>query len=101
MRDDLTKRLRGLVWSGNTPKEAADRIEQLERELEVAVWYRVAWDQALLQRNEAEAKLTKAMEALQRIARSQPRPNKKGCYTPHDISSLQRAARTALAELEK
>ena len=82
----------------------ADLIEKLERELDdwrkhsAAAWHKC--EERRIAEEAAEAKLAKAVDTLQRIARSQPRPNKKGWYTPHDISSLQRAARTTLAELE-
>lgn len=73
MSDDLKKRLRQHrynTWNDDLGPEpdkalAADRIEQLERELEVAVWYRAAWDQAMLQRNEAEAKLAQALSLVE------------------------------------
>ena len=47
-----------------------------------------------------EAKLAKALEALRRIANSQPRPMRSGGYEGHDVSNMQRTARAALAELK-
>jgi len=75
--EDLIKRLRGRalfcrdrgeIKSPELHEEAADRIEQLVNEnyqliasLELCNF---AWDQAFHQRDEAEAKLAKAVKAL-------------------------------------
>jgi hypothetical protein len=47
-----------------------------------------------------EAKLAKALEALRRIANSQPRPMRSGGYEGHDVSNMQRTARATLAEID-
>jgi hypothetical protein len=47
-----------------------------------------------------ESKLAKAVEALRRIANSQPRPMRSGGYEGHDVSNMQRTARATLAEIE-
>lgn len=46
-----------------------------------------------------KAKLAKAVEALERVSNSQPRPKRNGDYDRSDVSALQRIARTTLAEL--
>jgi hypothetical protein len=77
--DDLVKRLRmadEYLPLGHDGWEAADRIEALE------------------------AKLEKALEALRRIANSQPRPMRSGGYEGHDVSNMQRTARATLAEID-
>ena len=47
-----------------------------------------------------ESKLVKALEALRRIANSQPRPMRSGGYEGHDVSNMQRTARATLAEID-
>ena len=93
MSDDLIKRLRHKNCCQTTCQcdEAADRIEQLERELVVAIEV-VA--ESGRKRGEAEAKLAKAVAMFKAIemwdaARGSPMP-----YRVRD------PMRTALAELE-
>ena len=83
MSDDLIKRLREIRWRADLMHEAADLIEQLERERDEA--YNAAWRNGIAQ-EATEAKLAKAMEALKNIAHG-------GGYTDMQI------ARTVLAEL--
>lgn len=96
MSDDLVKRLWLHDCEGIT-REAADRIEELERILssspcEIAAHsnslteYMFHWEGRAL---DAEAKLAKAVEALDQIAGKVPYAD-----DPYDI------ARAALAELE-
>lgn len=72
---DLIKRLREADEYeplGHDGWEAADRIEKLEHEVSshkiTISMMNFAWNQALQQRDEAEAKLAKAVEALREIA---------------------------------
>jgi hypothetical protein len=71
-------------------KQAADRIEELAEDnrqlINSLMLINVAWDQALGQRDAAEAKLTKAMEVLQ-------------LYAGGVTSAVY--ARTVLAEIER
>ena len=76
--------------------DLADRIEELDRAC--SEWADAS--QANYQRAKtAEAKLAKAVEALERVSNSQPRPKRNGDYDRSDVSALQRIARTAIAEL--
>jgi hypothetical protein len=88
--------------------DLVDRIEELERILssgpcEIAAHsnslteYMFHWEGRAL---DAEAKLAKALEALRRIANSQPRPMRSGGYEGHDVSNMQRTARATLAEID-
>jgi len=89
-------------------KIVADYVEELERILssspcEIAAHsnrlteYMFHWEGRAL---DAEAKLAKAVEALRRIANSQPRPMRSGGYEGHDVSNMQRTARATLAEID-
>jgi hypothetical protein len=78
-------------------KVVADDLEALDKACKE--WVDVS--QRSYQRGKAaEAKLAKALEALRRIANSQPRPMRSGGYEGHDVSNMQRTARATLAEIE-
>lgn len=70
-------------------EETADRIKQLvaANEAQAAEIERLRGD------------LAKAVEALERVSNSQPRPKRNGDYDRSDVSALQRIARTAIAVL--
>ena len=70
---------------------AANRIEELVKDLSDGSFYKETTIDALIdQRDEAEAKLTKAVAALREIER----------YSNYNNSLVARKARTTLAELE-
>ena len=81
-------------------KQAADRIEELAEDnrqlINSLMLINVAWDQALGQRDAAEAKLTKAMEEMRWALPIL----EKYLQHPNDIWSVN-DFRTVLAELEK
>ena len=91
MSDDLIEALRLQGWD-----EQADHIEQLERENQQLTntlgFTNTAWDQALDQRNKAEAKLAKAVEIGNKMAAS----IKGNYYIPNVVAEWV----TVLAELE-
>jgi hypothetical protein len=95
MSDDLIKRLRD-EHLPMTRNEVADRIEQLERENQQLTntlgVMNTAWDQALDQRNKAEAKLAKAVNRL-----TDMRDNQTGY---RHVVHFRRGASVTLAELE-
>jgi hypothetical protein len=92
--EELIKRL--LETGRPSSIKAADRIEALVRELGLADDQRREWERHC---KDAEARLAKAVDALTRIASAQPRPMRSGGYEGHDVSNMQRTARTALAEI--
>ena len=97
------ERMRIILKKMDAEVPLVDRIEAQAAEIEwlekaCAEWAEVS--QSTYQRAKAaEAKLAKAVEALERVSNSQPRPKRNGDYDRSDVSALQRIARTTLAEL--
>ena len=80
--------------------QSADRIEALTAERDHA-WAMVAkadtqMGQSLADHMQAKAERDRLREALERIAKSEPRSKRSGDYDRADVSTLQRIARTAL-----
>ena len=70
MSDDLVKRLRDMNggWASDEALAAADRIEELEDKLDWVITERDETFALMLDRAQtAEAKLAKAMEALEKV----------------------------------
>ena len=103
MNDDLVRKLREPWFTNGCERyqlDAADRIEALTAERDHA-WEMVAKadtqvGQALADRLQDKAQIDCLMEALERIAKSEPRPKRSGDYDRADVSALQRIARFAL-----
>jgi hypothetical protein len=105
--EELVKRLRPLSWSDidarfgvpmdETMREAADRIEQLGKAC--AEWADVS--QKNYQRAKAaEAKLAKAVEALDRVGKGDYRINNVPDYVKDPQPTAKDIARATLAEIE-
>jgi len=84
MSDDLIKRLRFIEWS-DAPSEAADRIEQLERQLDTMQdcldTANKAWADAMSLAATKQAKLAEAIEALNTAIDYLERGNDKMAYS--------------------
>jgi len=95
--EELCKRMR--LLNEVDAFAAADRIEELLRERQAHHANPADFRYWEGRYRDEKANLAKAAGALTRIASAQPRPMRSGGYEGHDVSNMQRTARTTLAEI--